>query len=258
MIRPTTLPPTLKMLLVEHSVAREALRRGMEHHKTIAVRLKGTRKAQRMIGEMMEYTLQDSYIDMMKIDIIAGTGGLLSHAPKRIQSLLILTDAWQPEGVTRFYQDSVFMMPHLGVLSTAYPDIAWNVFDKDCLVRIGSVIAPKGTAKLGEKVFHVQMKMPDNSILEKDLVYGDIVKIPLGDGMKADAVLTPARHFDIGAGEGHVLETTVEGGIEGVIIDTRGRPLVIPEDPAERKSTLLKWYGALDLYPLDRISKIQG
>ena len=51
---------------------------------------------------MMEYTLQDSYIDMMKIDVIAGTGGLLSHAPKRIQSLLILTDAWQPESVTRF------------------------------------------------------------------------------------------------------------------------------------------------------------
>jgi len=50
----------------------------------------------------------------------------------------------------------------------------------------------------------------------------------------------------------------VEGGIEGVIIDTRGRPLVIPEDPAERKSTLLKWYGALDLYPMDKISKIQG
>jgi len=258
MIRPTTIPQTLKMLLVEHSVAREALRLGMEHHKTIAVRLKGTRKAQRMIGEMMEYTLQDSYIDMMKIDVIAGTGGLLSHAPKRIQSLLILTDAWQPEGVTRFYQDSVFMMPHLGVLSTAYPDIAWNVFDKDCLVRIGSVIAPRGTAKLSEKVLHVQMKMPDNSVVEKDMVYGDIVKIPLGDGMKADAVLTPARHFDIGAGEGKVLETTVEGGIEGVVIDTRGRPLVIPEDPAERKSTLLKWYGALDLYPMDKISKIQG
>ncbi|GAH78889.1 unnamed protein product, partial [marine sediment metagenome] len=29
--------------------------------------------------------------------------------------LLILIDAFQPEGVTWFFQDSVFMMPHLGL-----------------------------------------------------------------------------------------------------------------------------------------------
>ncbi len=144
MIRPTTIPHTLESLVVEHSVAREALRLGLQHHKTIATRLKGAKMARRMVGEMMEYRLKATYIDMMKIGIIAGTGGLLSHAPRRAQSMLVLTDAFLPEGVTKLYQDSVFMMPHLGVLSTAFPDIAWNVFDKDCLVRLGTVIAPSG------------------------------------------------------------------------------------------------------------------
>lgn len=121
MIRPTTIPHTLKSLLVEHAVAREALRLGLRHHKTIATRLKGARTEHRMVGDMLEYSLLETYIEMMKISIIAGTGGLLSHAPRRGQALLVLTDAFQPEGVTKLYQDSVFMMPHLGVLSKAFP-----------------------------------------------------------------------------------------------------------------------------------------
>ena len=248
MIRPTTIPQTLKMLLVEHAVAREALRLGLEHHKTIAVRLKGVKKAQRMIGEMMEYTLQESYIDMMKIDVIAGTGGLLSHAPNRGQTLLILMDAWQPEGVTKLYQDSVFMMPHLGVLSTAYPNVSWNIFDKDCLVRVGTVIAPVGTAKDGESVATVELKMPDGSQIEKDMTYGNLTTIPLHERETAEAVITPARHFDMGAGLGNPLETTLEGGIVGVVLDARGRPLQIPEKSEARKDTLLKWFDSMKLY----------
>ena len=248
MIRPTTIPHTLKMLLVEHAVAREALRLGLEHHKTIAVRLKGTKKAQRMMGEIMETVLQDTYIDMLKIDVLVGTGGLLSHAPNRGQTLLILLDAWQPEGVTKIYQDSVFMMPHLGVLSTSYPDVAWNIFDKDCLVRVGTTIAPVGQAKEGESIVNVELKMPDGSEIKKDVKYGDIVVIPLHEMETAAAIITPNRHFDVGSGLGIPLEKTLEGGLVGIVIDARGRPLKISEDPEIRKKNLLKWYETMNLY----------
>lgn len=249
MIRPTTIPQTLKMLLVEHAVAREALRLGLQHHKTIATRLKGVKKARRMIGEMLEYTLKDTYVEMMKIEVIAGTGGLLSHAPNRAQSLLILADAWQPEGVTRLYQDSVFMMPHLGVLSTAYPEIAWNIFDKDCLIRLGTVIAPVGTTDEGEQAINVKIHMPEGGVVEKDVNFGEITMMPLEERVKAKAILSPERHFDVGAGGGKILETTIEGGVVGVVIDGRGRPLTLPEDGEERRRTLMKWFNSLELYP---------
>ncbi|MCW3978501.1 MAG: glutamate mutase L, partial [Candidatus Bathyarchaeota archaeon] len=249
MIRPTTIPHTLESLVVEHSVAREALRLGLQHHKTIATRLKGAKMARRMVGEMMEYRLRATYIDMMKIGIIAGTGGLLSHAPRRAQSLLVLTDAFLPEGVTKLYQDSVFMMPHLGVLSTAFPEIAWNVFDKDCLVRLGTVIAPLGVAENGAPALNVKMEMLDGSAHEEELGFGDILRVPLEERMAVKAVLTPHHGFDVGAGPEKPLETEIEGGVVGVVIDTRGRPLTLPEDGRERRRTLLKWYKALDLYP---------
>ena len=249
MIRPTTIPHTLESLVVEHAVAREALRLGLQHHKTIATRLKGAKIKARMVGEVMESHLKESYLEMMKINIIAGTGGLLSHAPLRVQSMLALTDAFLPEGVTKIYQDSVFMMPHLGVLSTAFPDIAWNIFDKDCLVRLGTVLAPVGTMNEGEPAINVSMEMPDGKTLEKEINFYDIIRIPLKEREKAKITIQPKQGLDIGEGSGKILETTVEGGVVGVIIDARGRPLILPEETDERKRTLLRWLTSLDVYP---------
>jgi len=249
MIRPTTIPHTLKSLVVEHAVAREALRLGLQHHKTIATRLKGAKRKVRMVGEVMESHLKESYLEMMKINIIAGTGGLLSHAPFRVQSMLALIDAFLPEGVTRIYQDSVFMMPHLGVLSTAFPDIAWNIFDKDCLVRLGTVLSPVGRMNEGEPAIDVSMEMPDGKTLEKEINFYDIIRIPLKEREMAKMTIQPKQDLDIGEGPGKILETTVKGGVVGVIIDARGRPLILPEETDERTRTLLRWHTALEVYP---------
>lgn len=132
MIRPTTIPQTLKELIIEQAVAREAIRLGFKHHKTLATRLKGT-KVERDLVDIFDQGLAETYIDIMNVHIIAGTGGLLSHAPRRTQSLLILTDAFQPEGVTRIFQDSVFMMPHLGVL---------NRLSRGCLADLRQRLPP--------------------------------------------------------------------------------------------------------------------
>jgi len=255
MIRPTTIPQTLEDLIVEHSVAREALRLGLKHHKTIATRLKGI-QIQRTISDMFDQALEETYINLMVIDIIAGTGGLLSHAPRRVQSMLILTDAFQPEGVTRLFQDSVFMMPHLGVLSTVYQGAAWSIFEKDCLIRLGTVIAPAGTGNLDEPVMTVELEMPDGQTLKEELKFGEIKRIDLPERQEAEALITPHRGYDVGDGPGHRVESTVMGGVAGIILDARGRPLQLPEDEDERKETLLKWFHALRLYPEENLKEL--
>jgi uncharacterized protein (TIGR01319 family) len=255
MIRPTTIPQTLEDLIVEHSVAREALRLGLTHHRTIATRLKGV-QLERSIADMFDQKVEDTYVKMMAIDICAGTGGLLSHAPRRIQSMFILTDAWQPEGITRMFQDSVFMMPHLGVLATVHKDAAWNVFDKDCLVRLGTCVAPAGATELGEHVMKVEMTMPGGESLVEEMNLGDVKLIPLSEGQEAKAVITPGKLFDMGEGPGKVVEKIITGGVAGVLLDARGRPLYIPEDDALRKELLLKWFTTLGLYPEEKLKEL--
>ena len=247
MIRPTTIPQTLEDLIVEHSVAREALRLGLQHHRTIATRLKGI-QLQRTISDMFEQAVAESYVEMMSINICAGTGGLLSHAPRRVQAMYILSDAWLPEGVTRMFQDSVFMMPHIGVLSTVYRDAAWSIFDKDCLVRMGTNISAAGTGKLGEHVMTVELELPGGDTRKEELNFGEIRIVALGEREEAKCKITPAKEFDVGAGPGKELETTVMGGVAGVMMDARGRPLYLPENESQRKELLLSWFKSVGLY----------
>ncbi|MCD6263743.1 glutamate mutase L [Candidatus Bathyarchaeota archaeon] len=258
MIRPTTIPHTLEELIIEHAVAREALRLGLKHHKSIATRLKGVKISREDMSWIFRSEVAETYIDMMKIDIVAGTGGLLSHAPRRAQSLLILTDAFQPEGVTWFFQDSVFMMPHLGVLSTVYPEAAWQIFDKDCLVRLGTVIAPKGIGKEGESVMKVELEMPQGEVISEDVKFGEIKRIPLPVGQEAKVKISTEGDFKIGIEYGNELEATAIGGEVGVVLDGRGRPLLLPEEDQARREKLLEWFDSMNLYPRERMESLLG
>lgn len=247
MIRPTTIPQTIEELVVEHAVAREALRLGFTHHKLLARGLVGVQRTLD-IGRIFEQKAEvETYLDMMRIDFLAGTGGLLSHAPRRAQSALLLMDGFQPEGLTMLAQDSVFMMPHLGVLSTVHPRAALEVFEKDCLVRLGTCIAPRGQMATGNALgFRVQH---EERVVEGVVPYGTITVVPLNSGSKADLALSPAKYLDVGRGPGHQVETTVEGGVVGLIFDCRGRPLQIPDDQLSRRRKLLGWFKAMEAYP---------
>jgi hypothetical protein len=53
------------------------------------------------------------------------------------------------------------------------------------------------------------------------------------------------------------IEKRVEGGVVGIIIDARGRPLALPEDDTERRRKLVDWMIALDMYPKAYLEKIE-
>jgi uncharacterized protein (TIGR01319 family) len=259
MTRPTAIPQTLENLLIEHAVAREALRLGFAHHKFLARPLRGVQVRGRDIGDMFkQFSFEETYLDMLRISWLGGTGGLLSHAPRRVQSALMLIDGFQVEGVTKLAQDSVFMMPHLGVLSTVHPEAALEIFEKDCLVRLGTCIAPRGGVDPEREgaVMSVKITMPDGE-MEEEMPSGTIKAIPLGEHQTAEVEIRPARGFDVGAGPGHSLMESVEGGVAGIILDTRGRPIHIPEDEDARIEKLIGWFRALDAYP-EKMLERQG
>jgi len=80
--------------------------------------------------------------------------------------------------------------------------------------------------------------------------------IPLAEGQEAKAIITPAKRFDMGNGPGKAVERTITGGVAGVLLDARGRPLSLPENDEQRKELLLKWFTALDLYPEEKLKEL--
>ena len=256
MIRPTTVPQSLEELFIEQSIAREALRLSFKQHKEFAVGLKGIQKERTISDAFDQTTSGQSLVNMMDLDLLVGSGGVLSHAPRRQQSAKMLIDSFMPEGITQLAVDSIFMMPQLGVL--AHVDkkefgeearkAALEVFHKDCLIRLGTCITPVGRSKAGDVVMTAELEMPDGEKIEQQLVKDQIIKIN-APYEPISALLKPAKNMDIGAGAGEEVKTDIYGGTVGIIFDCRDRPINIPSDPEKRLESLRSWSRALNEYP---------
>ena len=256
MIRPTTVPQSMEELMMEQAIAREALRLSFIQHKAFAVNLKGIQK-ERTISDAFEQSESGlSLVNMIELDLLVGSGGVMSHAPRREQSARMLIDAFLPEGITQLAVDSIFMMPQLGVLANIDKEdlkedarkAAVEVFEKDCLIRLGTCISPVGKIKPNMTVLTAEFVLPDGKSEHCIVKAGELlrIKVPYAP---LKATLTPGRGLDIGAGKGEPIETTVFGGVVGLLLDGRGRPFMLPESKTERISSLQKWSTATNEYP---------
>ncbi|GJM45174.1 MAG: hypothetical protein DHS20C21_20160 [Gemmatimonadota bacterium] len=249
MIRPTTIPHTLEELKVEQALAREALRLAFVQHKSMAVGLRGVQK-ERTVSDTFEQSGSDeTIVDMMSLDLLIGSGGVLSHAPRRHQSAMMLVDAFLPEGVTRLAVDSIFMMPQLGVLAEVHPEAATEVFEKDCLIWLGTCVAARGVVKPGKTIFTAALTRANGTTESHEIKFGDLTLVELGLGETVQAKLTPSKGCDLGWGPGKTVEKELHGGVVGLVLDGRGRPIALdPSDP-DRVEKIQRWAHALHAYP---------
>ena len=251
MIRPTTIPQLLEDLILEHAIAREALRLSFVQHKALAVGLKGVQKLKDMSESFERVAEEETLIKMNSLDLIVGSGGVLSHAPRRSQAMMMMIDAFQPQGVTMIAVDSIFMIPHLGVLSTINEKAATEVFEKDCLIYLGPCISLTNSGKFGSHCLDCVITYSDGKRTEESLSLGDIKVFELKEGEIAKVEISPAKKFDLGEGKGKKLVKEVVGGVVGLVIDARGRPLDLDSSKGKEPlpERLLKWIKAFDAYP---------
>lgn len=249
MIRPTTVPQALEDLKLEQAIAREALRLAFEQHKSFAVGLKGVQQERTISDAFSQSSSGATLVNLMDLDLLVGSGGVLSHAPRRQQAAMMLADAFLPEGITRLAVDSIFMMPQLGVLAEVHEKAATEVFEKDCLIHLGTLVAPVGTTQEGKPCVKVEATLPDGTNLDEDIPFGEMRVYPMSVEDNVRLKMTPARGFDLGSGPGKPHEATASGGVVGLMIDTRGRPFTLPTDESKRVEKLDRWAKAFDAYP---------
>ena len=220
MIRPTTIPQTLEELIIEQSIAREALRLSFVQHKEFAVSLK-VYQQERTISDTFDQTMSgETLVDMNKLDMIVGSGGVLSHAPRREQAYRMLVDAFLPEGITQIAVDSIFMMPQLGVLSEIHEKAAVEVFNNDCLVRLGTCISPT-QVDTDNKAMEYCFEYDDKKI-EGILEFGEIKMIKISFKSIKQKLIMKNNSKINGLDE---FSGNVYGGEVGIMLDGRGRPL---------------------------------
>jgi len=225
-LRHRTVPQTREELLLEQAVAREILRltlADMAHRWPAG--------ASRLYPELPP-----------KLHLIFGRGGVLQNAATYGQAALLLLDALQPVGVSGLALDRLGFLAPLGAVAMVNPVAASEVMGHDALLNLGTVVAPVGVAREGEVALKFKIEYQDDRALQVEVPYGSLEVIPLPTGQTATLELRPTRRFDVGLGsKGQAGTTKVEGGVIGIIIDARGRPLPFSEDPGEQRDKIQRW-----------------
>jgi hypothetical protein len=225
-IYPASLPATAEELAIEQALARQSLRLA-------------TRKlAAGFPARVMRYGR-----DLMPwFDPIVGSGSVLTRAPNLAQSTMILLDGLQPTGVTTLGLDQNHLTASLGAAAAVNPILAVQVLGTNSLLNLGTIISPVGEARPGTPVLRLRINYDGGGENTVEVKQGSIELLQLPMGQAAQLHLQPLHRFDVGmGGPGRSGKLRVVGGSLGVVIDARGRPLKLPDDPARRQETVAKW-----------------
>ena len=172
--------------------------------------------------------------------ILAG-GGALSDAPTPGQSLLLLLDALQPVGITSIILDQNNLLPLLGAAAESNQLMPVQVLESGAFMSLGTIVSVISSASYGLTVLRARLTYEDGAEANVEVKFGGLEILPLGMGQTARLSLQPLQRSDIGNGPGRNAAVQVAGGVMGVVIDARGRPLTLPEDPVRRRELLKKW-----------------
>lgn len=176
-------------------------------------------------------------------DTILISGAPLTRAPRPGQAALAVLNALQPIGVSTLVLDTYGLAPALGNVAAVKPLAAVEALDAGVFTNLATVVTPVGRdASPGERVLSVSAAYDDGSKLDVEVSYGDLEVLPLPLGQEAVLELSPRSGFDVGlGGRGKAGKRRVSGGLAGLIIDARGRPLSFPDDPEERRERMRQW-----------------
>jgi hypothetical protein len=181
-------------------------------------------------------------------DLILGTGGVLAHAPKFGQVAMLLLDALQPKGITSLILDRTTLIPLLGAVASVSPITAVQVNENDAVShRLGTCVIPFGNLPPGQSAVRVGLEYSNGRQVTVEVMTGSIEVIPLALNEQALLTLFPAPMVDVGLGPGERARAAeeIDGGLIGLIIDARGRPLQLPTNEMERQARLAQWSQAL-------------
>jgi hypothetical protein len=210
-------------LWLEQAVCREALRLSLAHHRSLAIGLAG--KQERGIADVFRQE-SDRYelVDLMKLDMAIGSGGVLSHAPSRMQAALMMLEGFGLQGITQLSVDSIFMMPHLGVFASVSPEAAYEVFEHDCLIHLGSAVVPVFPPKFSTGAALAEVLL-DGRVIGR-VMRDSISRLETASSGQGMLTVRPLhRAIDVGAGAGEENQRIVRLGECGIVCDGRNRPI---------------------------------
>jgi hypothetical protein len=219
---PASLPLTPENLAVEQAMARQILQSAV------------LRLFERWPGTELSF------------ELIFLSGAILAQAATPAQRLMIALDGLQPVGINVFMLDPYGLSQALGAISGINTLLPAQLIESGAYVNLGTVICPVSRAHAGTTILQVKITYEDNTESHLEVKQGSLVPLPVRNGQ--------AAHIEVDTLHGTVLDPClprlrrfkITGGVCGAVIDARGRPVVLPEDPQKRIAQLQRWMRTIE------------
>ena len=173
--------------------------------------------------------------------LIVGGGAVLGRAPQPGLAALVLLDALQPCGVTRLHIDAYHLAPALGAAATRHPLLAAQVHGSQAFLDLGTSVALIGRARRGDPAATIKLEPAGGDESQTEVAFGSLTVLTLPPGQSAKLTIRPRPGFNAGFGLGRGRTLTITGGVLGVIIDARGRPIALPRAANQRQELVQQW-----------------
>lgn len=174
------------------------------------------------------------------------SGSVLTGAPNSSQTMLMLLDGLQLQGITTVIVDKHHLLPLLGIIADAAPVLPVHMLGSDAFETLGTVVTAVSDVPIGKIVLTVRVTTDAGKDYSLDIIQGELRHLVIPKGVSAVLEFKPTQRTDIGFGSyGLGGELRVTGSALGVVVDARGRPIYLPEDDDGRIEQLQRWQWML-------------
>lgn len=179
-------------------------------------------------------------VEIARPGSIVGCGSVFESVPPGEAARLLL-DTVQPVGPCELAVDVQGTLTLAALADTVAPGLLMETISYDSVQVLGTALVASGSLPKGERVGQIRVEFSNGRKEQRDLIAGklDTVGIPLSQ--RASVHVEPSLRVDLGWGRGRQGTIEVEGGLAGLLIDLRGRPIATDgrSEPERESDTTL-------------------
>jgi hypothetical protein len=184
--------------------------------------------------------------DRANFDPILVSGAVFGNVAHPADSMLMVLDGIQPVGITTVTLDTNGITGTLGTAAKIQPAIPVQVLDSGAFLNLGTVICPISEEKIGKSILRLRYETEDGQQDDILVEKGTIRHIPITQGKAVRIMVSGIGRtiVDPLIGKG-VAAFRTYGGVCGLIIDARSRPIALPADVQLRRELINSWKNTL-------------
>ncbi|MCA9896307.1 MAG: glutamate mutase L, partial [Anaerolineae bacterium] len=176
---------------------------------------------------------------LRNVDLILAGGKGMTGSGRPGWDLMLIADAVQPTGITQVKADPYGLIPAIGAIATINSDAAVHLLSNDDLDHLGTIISLEGQPQPDRWAARITVTTDDGETFKQEIMGGELLLLPVRTGRAISLRIKAGRGMRV-AGKGS-FKKRIEGGRAGILIDARGRDLVLASDASARSVQMPAW-----------------